>query len=106
MIANLIDLTARESRPSSTVEIPFKELETVVDIKRLRPGMIFRWAVGYLRMPGGTKKRYSNIVFRDLPQWTKRELAEAKKQAAEMAKYFAGAGDESEPPSVSGLRRD
>ena len=94
MIANLVDLTARENLPSSTVEIPLEELEPA-DIKRLRPGMIFRWAIGYLRTPSGTKKRTSNIVFRDLPQWTKQELAEAKKQAAEMAEYFSSADDES-----------
>ena len=94
MIANLIDLTARENRPSSTVEIPLEELEPA-DIKRLRPGMIFRWAIGYLRTPTGTRKRTSNIVFRNLPQWTKQELAEAKKKAAEMAKYFSSVDHES-----------
>lgn len=93
MIANLVDLTARANLPSSTVEIPLEELGPA-DIKRLRPGMIFRWAIGYLRAPSGTKKRTSNIVFRDLPQWTKQELAEAKKHAIEMAEYFSSADNE------------
>jgi hypothetical protein len=94
MIANLVDLTAHENRPSSTVEIPLEELEPA-DIERLRPGMIFRWAIGYLRTPSGTRKRSSNIVFRNLPRWTKQELAEAKKEAAEMAKYFSSGDHES-----------
>src|SRR5262249_16793328 len=95
MIANLVDLTAGEERATSTVEIPFEELSPS-DIDRLRPGKIFRWAVGYLRKPGGTKMRGSEIVFRDLPQWTKKELAEARRQASTMADFFAKAGREPE----------
>jgi hypothetical protein len=97
MVANLVDLTAHHKFPTSRVEIPLEELDSVA-AKRLRPGLIFRWAIGYLRSPGGSKSRYSNIVFRDLPQWTKNELITAKKQAAEMAEYFARPDNESNVP--------
>jgi hypothetical protein len=94
MVANLVDLTTHAKNPSSTVEIPLEELEPV-DVERLRPGLIFRWAIGYLRTPSGTKIRGSKIVFRDLPKWTRQELVTAKKEAAEMAEYFARSDDES-----------
>jgi len=97
MIANLVDLTAHDRRPTSTVEIPLEELDSA-DVRRLRPGRIFRWAIGYLRSPSGTKSRYSNIVFRDLPQWTEDELITAKREAAEMAEYFSRSDDESNAP--------
>jgi hypothetical protein len=93
VIANIRDLNAGENRVSSTVEIPLKELNAR-DVARLKRGMIFRWAIGYFRSPSGTKQRHSNIVFRDLPQWSKRELADARKEAAEMAEYFASEKDE------------
>ena len=80
--ADLTNLTAREKRPSSTVEIPFTELDTA-DLPRLREGILFRWAIGYLRTSGGTKMRGSKIVFRHLPQWTRNDVAKAKRQAAE-----------------------
>jgi hypothetical protein len=88
MIANLVNLTLHERHPSATVEIPLEELESS-DVERLRPGLIFRWAVGYVRMSSGTKMRGSRIIFRDLPQWTKRELTESKRRASEIADYFA-----------------
>lgn len=88
MVAHLVDLTAGKNRPSSTVDIPLDELSPR-DIERLRPGKVFRWAIGYLRKPGGTRMRSSEIVFRDLPQWSKTELAEARKAANEMADFFA-----------------
>jgi hypothetical protein len=94
MTANILDLTAREKRPSATVEIPLEELNDA-DIKRLQIGMIFRWAIGYARSPAGTKRRYSNLIFRDLPQWTRQEIIDARKRADDLAKFFAGGQDES-----------
>ncbi len=39
----------------------------------LHPGGIFRWVVG-LESRSGTRQRYSRIVFRRLPAWTRRSL--------------------------------
>jgi hypothetical protein len=106
MRANVVDLSRRSARASASVEIPLGELRAD-DVEKLKPGMIFRRAVGYLRMPGGTRVRGSNIVFRDLPQWTSRELQEAKAQALAMAEYFARSNDESNNsprPQPSGNR--
>ncbi|MGA7453979.1 MAG: hypothetical protein WBW73_22815 [Rhodoplanes sp.] len=97
IVAHLVDLTAGENRPTSTVDIPFEEFSPR-DVERLRPGKVFRWAIGYLRKPGGTRMRGSEIVFRDLPQWTKSELAEARKKANEMADFFASADRDSDTP--------
>jgi hypothetical protein len=88
IVASLVDLTNKGKRVSAFAEIPLEELDTF-DVKRLKVGMIFRWAVGYMRRPGGQKIRCSRIVFRDLPAWTKRDVSEAKANAAEIAKYFA-----------------
>jgi hypothetical protein len=93
IVASLVNLTNKGQRVSALSEIPLEELDTS-DVKRLRVGMIFRWAVGYMRRPGGQKIRGSRIVFRDLPAWTKRDVSEAKANAAEMAKYFASQTDE------------
>jgi hypothetical protein len=93
IVASLVDLTNKGKRVSALADIPFEELDTS-DVQRLRIGMIFRWAVGYMRRPGGQKIRGSRIVFRDLPAWTKRDVIEAKAKAAEMARYFANQNDD------------
>jgi hypothetical protein len=51
------------------------------DMKLLCEGAIFRWIVGYEIKRRGEKRRSSQIVFRRLPQWTKREIEEADKEA-------------------------
>lgn len=105
MRANVIDLSSRSERASASVDIPLNELSSD-QVEKLKPGMIFRWSVGYLRMPGGTRVRGSNIVFRDLPQWTRRELQEAKALAAELAEYFRSDDESNSSPGtqLSGSR--
>src|SRR5262249_22454391 len=70
IVASLVDLTAGKNRATETAEIPLAEINER-DIEKLGVGRVFRWAVGYLRLKSGTRKRISNIVFRDIPQWTK-----------------------------------
>jgi hypothetical protein len=48
-------------------EIPLGDRDLV------KPGGIFRWVVG-LESWGGTRQRYSRVVFRRLPAWTPRTL--------------------------------
>ena len=86
--ANLVDLRKGEKLSTSSVEIPLAVLEPS-DVQRLQPGLFFRWAIGYLRSASGTRITGYNFVFRHLPQWTKSDLAEAKREATELAEYFS-----------------
>jgi hypothetical protein len=87
VIANLVDLTAGSMRPNEQAEIPLEEFSED-DIPKLLPGRVFRWAIGYQRQPSGTKMRISNIVVRDLPQWSQRELEEAEEEAQELYEFL------------------
>jgi hypothetical protein len=87
LIANLVDLTGAAARADEEAEIPLAELNEG-DILKLKPGRVFRWAIGYQRLPAGTKMRVSQIVFRELPQWTVRELQEARSEASKMADFL------------------
>ena len=64
--ARLFDLTAKEGGEQEEAIIPFSEISDQ-DTERLREGSIFRWVIGYERTTTGTKRRVSQIVFRDLP---------------------------------------
>jgi hypothetical protein len=94
-VADLIDLTAGGTNVSQLAEIPLEELSES-DAAKLIPGSIFRWAIGYQRTRTGTKVRTSQIVLRDLPRWTKRDLLEAKAEAEELAQFLktGGQGEE------------
>jgi hypothetical protein len=85
--ADLVDMTAYGKRITQQAEIPLEELSDN-DREKLRIGAVFRWAIGYQRTPRGTKMRVSNIVFRDLPRWTQKDLREAREEAAELEQYF------------------
>jgi hypothetical protein len=85
--ADLVDMTANAKNITDQAEIPFDELWDA-DREKLRIGSIFRWSIGYLRTPSGTKKRVSNIVFRELPRWTQKDIREAGEEAAKLEEYF------------------
>jgi hypothetical protein len=85
--ADLVDMTANERKITEVAEIPLDELSDN-DRAKLRLGGIFRWSIGYQRTPRGTKMRVSNIVFRDLPRWTDKDLREAKEKASKLREYF------------------
>jgi hypothetical protein len=87
--ANLVNLTSGAVRADEEATIPLEELSEQ-DLRNLKVGSVFRWAVGYQYQPAGTKARISQIVIRQLPQWTRRELDEARREAKEMAKFLAG----------------
>ena len=55
------------------------------DVKRLHPGSVFRWVIGYERSASGTKRRVSQIVFRDLPAMTRQDIAEGREWARKVA---------------------
>jgi hypothetical protein len=87
VIANLVDLTSEAARPGQQAEIPLEEFSDT-DVEKLSEGSVFRWAIGYQRLPGGTKTRVSQIVVRDLPKWTANEVSEAKQRAAELFNFL------------------
>jgi hypothetical protein len=90
IIANLVSLSEKLSGSTSAdlrAEIPLEELSED-DVRKVARGRVFRWAIGYQRTPQGTKMRVSQIVFRNLPQWTSRELAAAAKEAGQLHEFF------------------
>ena len=83
--ASLLDLTNNSKAEDEEADFPIDDL-TEDDKGLLKPGAVFRWLIGY-RSIGGTKERISRIVFRRLPQWTKRDLQAAQ----DKAKYYSRA---------------
>ena len=81
-VARLVDLTAGSTHEGEEAVIPLAELSDE-DSAKMRPGSIFRWVIGYERNVEGTKKRVSQIVFRDLPAITKTSLRDGEKWALE-----------------------
>lgn len=70
--ALLVDVTAGASSEEEEAWIPIAEISGE-DARNLRVGGIFRWVIGYER-EYRTKKRVSQIVFRDLPALTASDI--------------------------------
>ena len=81
--AKLLDLSARPTMEEEAV-IPLSEISDF-DRRRLKRGSIFRWVIGY-ENKAGTKRRISQIVFRDLPVLTRRDLEEGSKWAEKVVR--------------------
>ena len=60
--------------------IPLTEISED-DLWRLRPGSVFRWIIGYEWSVSGTKRRVSQIVFRNLPAMTEQDRTEGSEWA-------------------------
>ena len=86
-VARLIDLTAGHSHETEEADIPLAELSEH-DARRMEVGSIFRWVIGYERSPAGTKRRVSQIVFRDLPRMTESDFRRGEVWAQEMAQWL------------------
>lgn len=80
IIAQLVDITAGSSNETLEANIPLAEISQH-DADNLKVGSIFRWVIGYERSPEGSKKRVSQIVFRDLPRMTENDLIEGERWA-------------------------
>ena len=83
----LLDLTAGSSHEEEEAVIPLSEISED-DLKRLCLGSVFRWVIGYERSVSGTKRRVSQIVFRDLPALTKQDIFEGEKWAKKVAQLW------------------
>ena len=79
--ARLIDLTAGATYEGEEATIPMQDVSDY-DAKKLRVGAIFRWVIGYERTVGGSRRRVSQIVFRDLPAVTESDLRTGQEWAA------------------------
>ena len=86
--ARLVDLTAGQNVEEESAEFPISDLSDD-ELSLLKEGAVFRWVIGYQRSSGGTKRRVSEIVFRRLPAWTKRDLREAQTKAARLLEEVA-----------------
>lgn len=86
-VAHLTDLTAGADREEEEAVIPIAELSDD-DAGKMREGSVFRWVIGYERSPAGTKKRVSQIVFRDLPAMTEADLRAGGAWARETIQSF------------------
>lgn len=86
-VARLVDLTAGMQYESEEATIPLKELSDT-DIAKMDIGSIFHWVIGYERSPEGSRKRVSQIVFRDLPRMTEDDLRAGKEWASKIARAF------------------
>ena len=80
--ARLVDLTAGSSHEQEEAIIPLDEVSES-DAAKMAVGSIFRWVIGYERSPAGTKRRVSQIWFRDLPRITERDFREGREWARE-----------------------
>ena len=86
-VVRLVDLTAGSTHEEEEAVIPLAEISER-DAATVRVGSIFRWVIGYERSPFGTKKRVSQIVFRDLPRMTERDFGEGRRWARETMRAF------------------
>ena len=85
--ARLTDVTAEASYEQEEAVIPLAEISDS-DAAKMREGSIFRWVIGYERSAAGTKKRVSQIVFRDLPAITEADLRAGEAWARETMRSF------------------
>ncbi len=84
--ARLTDLTSKAKYASEEASIPLEEISDD-DAAKMQVGSIFRWVIGYERT-AGSKKRVSNIVFRDLPVITKSDLRDGQEWAHSIVVAF------------------
>ena len=84
-VARLVDLTAGMPYETDEATIPIEEISEQ-DAEKMSEGDIFRWVIGYERSASGTKRRVSQIVFRDLPRMTAADFEEGRKWAERVAR--------------------
>jgi hypothetical protein len=68
-------------------EIPIEEV-TPDDLELLQPGAVFYWTIGYDISPSGTRRRASQLKFRRLPAWTRKDIERVQSRAAELFELF------------------
>ena len=86
-VAHLVDLTVGAAYAEEEVTIPLAEVSDD-DAAKMQIGSIFRWVIGYSRLPSGTKETVSRIVFRDLPRMTKADIEEGEAWAQKIVEIL------------------
>jgi hypothetical protein len=82
--ARLLDISAGGTKETEEADLPLSDL-SFEERQNLKPGAVFRWAIGYEISKKGQRKRTSQIIFRQLPRWTQDELTSALKRGEERA---------------------
>lgn len=85
--ARLLDVTAGARYDSEEATIPLQEI-AYGDREGIRVGSIFRWVIGHERSPAGSKRRVSQIVFRDLPAVTATDERDGRAWARKVMDKF------------------
>ncbi len=78
--ARLFDKASKHDVALEEAEFPLDDL-TDDDRKLLKEGAVFNWLIGYQRFDNGGLQRVSQIIFRRIPAWTKRDFREANEYA-------------------------
>ena len=81
-VVRLLDITSGSTNEEEEADIPLAEISHQ-DSAKIRPGSVFRWVIGYERSASGTKRRVSEIVFRDVPEITETDLRDGAAWADE-----------------------
>ena len=58
------------------------------DERLVKVGAVFNWHIGYEMTASRQRKLVSTIIFRRLPAWTEREIADVKRRAVEIEELF------------------
>ena len=82
----LRDLT-NPSHVNEDAEIDIQEISPD-DITLLQPGAVLYWSIGYETTHSGQRKRVSAIRLRRMPVWSKRDVNDVKRRAAELWQVF------------------
>ena len=82
-VVRMVDVKSKTSLPEELAR--FSKSEVADHQKeRLRVGAIVRWVVGLEKLPTGQRRRVSELHFRRLPAYTRRDLQRATQKAMEL----------------------
>lgn len=80
--ADLIDLTDPNNKRLELGEFDINDISN--DPSLLKEGAVFRISIGYKIERSGSRTKNFQIIFRRLPAWSKTEIENSKKEAAEL----------------------
>ena len=86
--ARLTDLTAGATYAGEEAEIPLREVSET-DSSNMRVGSIFRWVIGYERLPGGKRREVSRIELKDVGVFSAADLQAGRDWARRITMGFA-----------------
>jgi hypothetical protein len=79
-------------RPDEEIVFSYEDVNDY-DLTLLKPGAVFYWNIGYRISDWGQKTKGSELRFRRLPAWSKKEIDAVKVRAAELASLFSDDDD-------------